>query len=155
MNILDEVQDAKKEFLQEEWDKLLLDLWRNHPNMVMGRAITSFMKQYHLGSKEFFALRRVPRSVYQQRTRITRYIAAYLPLLNTHLWNNVKTTQELLKICLSLSTMWNPADIAKVDKESKEKSDSRKQYRKGLMEKYAAKDHYSKSSRSNWDAAKK
>lgn len=155
MSFLDEIQDAKKEFLQEEWDKLIIDSWKNNPNSILLFMINDFMRKYNLGAQEFFKLKRVPRYTYQQRVRITRFIAAYLPLLSTHLWNGNKNTEELLKICTKLSTMWDPSDAQKGRKEYNELKAAEKKYEKGMMEKKAVKEYHQNSNRSNWGAAKK
>lgn len=155
MNILDELQEAKNEFIQEEWDKTLINLWKTRPNDVMGYVIAKFIEDYKITPNDFFKLNRIPKSTRQQRTRITRFIAAYLPVLSTHLWNNNKTQDELLKICINIRTMWNPSDSFKAAAEFQEKRKQENEYRKAQMENHEYLNYKERINRSNWGAAKK
>lgn len=154
MNLLDEILDARKEFIQEEWDKTLIRLWKTRSNYTMAYAMAKFISEYNLNPEEFFKLHRIPRAQFQQRVRITRFVAAYLPVLSTHLWNNNKTDEELLKICIKLQTMFLPSDNTKSVAEKYELRQSQKKFEASEIERRQFFKKKDKKKRTNWEAAK-
>lgn len=155
MNILDELLEAKGEFLQDLWDQHIIDCWKTKSHWNMGRVIRVFMLENKIKEKDFYQLKRIPRFDRHYKCTITRYISAYLPLLNTHLWNNNKTEDELIKICSRMNIMNYPSDQNKVQKESHDLSRSKNQYRRAIAERDSYDIFKEKANRSNWGAVKK
>ena len=79
MGLLDELmQEAKNDVLQEEWDRVLLSAFRDATYPVTGFVVGKFMKDNKISLDKFHTLKRVPYYVRHYKTRIPRFIAAYL-----------------------------------------------------------------------------
>lgn len=154
MNLLDEIQEARQEFLQDAWDRCLVETWKESPNTRMGTLCYQFGAKYKLKDGEIFSLKRVPKLKRQINNYITRFIAAYLPTLSTCLWNGNKTFDELVLICSKSTMLLRPADANKVAAESNNRATTRKKYNKHETEHMMSKLLFDAYKRSNWDVAK-
>lgn len=154
MNLLDEIQEARQEFLQEAWDRTLVKEWKERPNMRMGMLCYQFESKYKLKEKEIFSLKRVPKFKFQARNAVTRFIAAYLPTLNTCLWNGNKTFDELVLICSKSNMLLRHADKDKVSEESNERAITRRKYNQHETENLFSNILFDAQKRSNWGVAK-
>lgn len=152
MNFLDEFKEARRDFLQESWDKYLVDGWRNYPNSSMAKTMGSFKVKYKITDEEALSLKRMPKTKFQFTTSVSRFIAAYLPQLNTHLWNNNKSFDELVKICGLHDSLKYPMDS--YDREVKQLKYDKIKYRKSLIERALDSEVYNNQKRSNWGVAK-
>jgi hypothetical protein len=155
MTLLDELLEAKTEFLQEEWDKYLIYTWKNKPYWSIVYTKFKFLEANKVREDDFYKLKRVPKFTRHHRCRVTRYIAAYLPTLSTHLWNGNKTDEELLKICSKCNLLNLPVDTAKISKESEQLSRTKDLFKKAMLERKGYDDMKEKTNRSNWGAAKR
>lgn len=154
MNLLDEIQEARQEFLQEAWDKAIVEAWKERPNINMGKLCYSFSLKYKLKEDEIFSIKRTPRFRSQFRNSITRYVAAYLPTLNTCLWNGNKTFDELVLICSKSVMSERPADTDKVIEESNDRAKTRRKYNQHETEHIFSDLLFDAQKRSNWGVAK-
>ena len=154
MNLLDEIQEARQEFLQEAWDRCLVETWKEKPSIKMGVLCYQFGLKYKLKDGEIFSLKRVPKYKHQINNAITRFIAAYLPTLSTCLWNGNKTFDELVLLCSKSTMLLRPADANKVAKESNERFVTRRKYNKHETENMLSDLLFDSQKRSNWGVAK-
>ena len=154
MNLLEEIQDARNEFLQEAWDRHLIESWMKFGDANIGKSIGSFKKKYNLNDDQVFSLKRTPKTKIQFTTSATRFIAAYLPVLNTHLWNGEKDIDRLAKICAKYDSLKYPADDRKVQSDTKELRRSKIKYEKSMMERKIDHVVYEEQKRSNWGVSK-
>lgn len=154
MNFLDELLGAKTEFLQDEWDKWLLDNWKARPSMRMKQACRWFCDNHKLTFEELNKLKRTPRHISHSSCSLSRYIAAYLPTLNTHLWNGNKTPEELLVICQHQNLLMKPADAHKVKDEARARTKNYQQKALDTLRKIGHLDNNAAHGRRNWRAAK-
>jgi hypothetical protein len=154
MNLLDELLNAKTEFLQEEWDKFMIQAWKTKPNWTMAYMRYKFIEENKIDKLNFSELKRTPKFLRHYRCRITRYIAAYLPTLSTCLWNGNKTDEELLQICSKSRLLNIPVDNTQVIRESTELIRAKGRYEKAILERDGFDTNKEKTNRSNWGAAK-
>jgi hypothetical protein len=154
VNLLDEIQEARQEFLQDAWDRCLVETWKEKPSIKMGVLCYQFGTKYKLKDGEIFSLKRVPKFKHQINNAITRFIAAYLPTLSTCLWNGNKTFDELVLICSKSPMLINPADAKKVAAESNERFVTRRKYNKHETENMLSDLLFDSQKRSNWGVAK-
>ena len=154
MNLLEEIQEARQEFLQDAWDRCLVETWKENPNMRMGALCYQFGLKYKLKDGEMFSLKRVPKFKRQINNYITRFIAAYLPTLSTCLWNGNKTFDELVLICSKSTMLLRPADGDKVVAESNDRATTRRKYNKHETENMMSELLFDAHKRSNWGVAK-
>jgi hypothetical protein len=151
MSDLDFLKELESEYLQEKWDRFLIECWKTKPNIYVANLVKIFCAKEKVSLIKVLPLKRVPKHKKQEFNTVTRYIAAYMPLLNTHLWNNNKTEDELVSICSKITLLDWPCDSIAKDKEIRKAS---RDYKKNVTEYLGAKDFYRKSNRSNWEAAK-
>jgi hypothetical protein len=154
MSLLDDLLDAKTEFLQDEWDKWILNNWKNRPNMKMGQASGWFCDNHKLALEDFNKLKRTPNHIAHINCSVSRYIAAYLPTLNTHLWNGNKTPEELLSICQHQKLLSKPADGHKIKEEAKARISNYRDKALATLEKMGRLQSNDAHGRRNWRAAK-
>jgi len=154
VNLLDEIQDARQEFLQDAWDRCLVETWKESPNTRMGTLCYQFAAKYKLKDGEIFSLKRVPKFKRQINAAITRFIAAYLPTLSACLWNGNKTFDDLVLICSKSPMLIYPADAKKVVAESNDRITTRRKYFKHEIEHIMSDLLFDAQKRSNWDVAK-
>ena len=152
MNFLDEFKEARRDFLQESWDKYLVEGWRNYPNANMAKTMGSFKVKYKITDEEALTLKRMPKTKFQFTTSVSRFIAAYLPKLNTHLWNDNKSFDELVEICGLHDSLKYPVDS--YDKEVRQLRYDQIKYRKSMVERALDSVVYNDQKRSNWSVAK-
>lgn len=153
MNLLEELLGAKDEFLQDEWDRGLIHLWRTYPSLKMYRVATHFMAKYRLNADQMFSLKRTPKP-WEQKITVSRFIAAYLPRLNAHLWNNNKTEEELFSICKKEIKLHRPADDRQYIEEHTELARSKKDYRLSQIEYAESGRLWENQKLSNWGVVK-
>lgn len=154
MNIFDEIEQACLEVLQEKWDRNLIFCWKKYPYQKMDAIVKHFMAEFKVDTKTLDKLKRIPFTRIQDTTRISRFIPAYLPVLNTHLWNGNKTDDELVAICSHLHLLKYPCDATKDVKDKRELKQSKTVYEHALTEKFKRSENRAKYGRRNWEAAK-
>ena len=154
MNLLEEIQEARDEFLQEAWDRHLIESWMKYGNANIGKSIGSFKKKYNLNNAQVLSLKRTPKTKIQFTTSATRYIAAYLPVLSTHLWNGEKDLDRLAKICALYDSLKYPADAKKVQADKSELRRTGLKYQTSMLQKKFDTAFYDQQNRSNWEVSK-
>lgn len=120
MGLLDEImQEAKDDVLQEEWDKTLLSAFKGTTYITTGFVVGKFMKDNKISIDKFHTLKRVPHYSRHYKTRIPRFIAAYLPDLNSKLYDSNMSDDELVAWMnkVNLDTGDLPADKHKANSE--------------------------------------
>ena len=111
MSLLTELfYEARSEVLQEDWDKCLLSAWRSSKFLRTESVVGKFRDAYQLTKEEFSKLRRVPYFSNQFKTRIPRFVAAYLPDLNEKLFGSNLCDEDLLVFMRNLETLHRPFD---------------------------------------------
>ena len=117
--IEDDLKQIKIELMQDEWDKGLVYLWKNHSNFYTGTTLRKFLTNNNVKIDFLKNLKRVPRFKFHNKTTISRYIAAYLPKLSDALWSN-KSEDYIFKIIKKIDTLDKPIDFKKGSKENRE-----------------------------------
>lgn len=153
MDIIEELRKANTEYLQDAWDKWLVNGWRTS-NAITRYAVEAFVKKHGMKYEDFYNLRRVPLHGFQQKTRLSRFIAAYIPRLNTLLWADGLTDDQIISAMKKFDTQNNPADQEKVKRETAERS-------KAISEAYAetvshrlVREQRESTAKSNWGHCK-
>lgn len=153
MNIQDLVKEANQNYLQSEWDKFLIDGWFQ-PNRVMRYLVKDFMKTHKISYKEFDLLKRVPLYQTQQKCTVTRFVAAYFPVISNMLWNNVETKETIVKALKKQKMLSQSIDSAKVQQEQLEMKKARKEAMSEGVSHRLVKEQRESNSRSNWSVCK-
>lgn len=121
MNSIQELLgEAIDEVLQEAWDRALLAAFRSVEYPITANVCAQFVKDQNISWRKFYELKRTPRYERQNRTRVPRFIAAFLPRLNDRLWDTKMSDDELVAWMnkIDLETQGNPEDKMKVMKEA-------------------------------------
>lgn len=153
MDIAEELKQAHIEYLQDEWDKWLVRGWRIN-NVMTGYSMKAFMKKFNVDYDTLYSLKRTPRTRTQQHTRLSRYVAAYLPLLNTMLWGDVLTDEQIVAAIKNIDTMMNPSDNHKCRKESQERNKAKKEMYAEIVSHGLVRDQRKLTAKSNWGHCK-
>lgn len=111
---LELLNEAKDEVIQEAWDRVLIKSFRTWKYPATGFVVDRFKDDYKLSSEQFYALKRVPRFPRQFKTRVPRFIAAYLPSLNDKLYESKMSEDQLVLWMkrVNLDTENKPSDYA-------------------------------------------
>ena len=149
MDIIEELRKANTEYLQDAWDKWLVNGWRES-NAITRFAVEGFVKHYKMTYEDFYKLRRVPAYGKQQNTRLSRFVAAYLPRLNTLLWSDNLTDEQILKGMKKFDTQLKPADERKVKKEAAERTKAIKEAFAEKVSHDLVRDQREYTAKSNW-----
>ena len=90
MTIKEDLEAAHWDYLQDEWDKNLLEVWRNRPNAQMTMVVAHFTQKHDLAFYDINKLKRAPKQmVMHWRCRITRYVAAFMPRISNMLFDGL------------------------------------------------------------------
>ena len=95
-------EEVAHEQLQLAWDNHLVTAWYEYPKASMRRVVGSFFSDNLKGMTEekriemFGKLKRVPYVYNHWRSCASRFIAGYLPRLNTVLWNDRLSRDEII-----------------------------------------------------------
>lgn len=122
--ILNELQEIKIELLQDQWDRELINSWRKNAYHYTGYLIQNFMRRNNIDFEYLKNLKRVPRHSSHYHTRISRFVAAYIPKLSEALFNKNNSDDSILKYMKNLDTLMQPIDqkVSKKEKEELKKS---------------------------------
>lgn len=153
MDILEEMRKANTEYLQDAWDKWMINGWRNG-NAITRFSVEAFTKHYKMSYTDFYNLRRVPLNTMQQKTRLSRFIAAFLPKLNTLLWSDNLTDEQILRAMKRYDTQKNPSDARKVNQEGRERRKAMKEAAAENKSHLLVKEQREYTSKSNWKYCK-
>ena len=153
MDILEEMRKANTEYLQDAWDKWLINGWRNS-NAITRFSVEAFTKHYKMSYTDFYNLRRVPLNNLQQKTRLSRFIAAFLPKLNTLLWSDRLTDEQILKAMKKYDTQIVASDYQKVHKEGRERRKAMKEAGAENKSHLLVKEQRESTAKSNWKHCK-
>jgi len=148
MDIVEELRKAHTEYLQEAWDRWLVTGWKMHGVYTKYSAI-NFMKQYNLTLEDFCKLKRTPKYPMQKRTMLTRFVAAYLPVLSSMLWND-DPEEKIMSVMKGIDTLKEAADIRKIRAESKERTAAKKAMMAEQKSHHLVKQQREYTSKSNW-----
>lgn len=127
MNMFLEIlQEAKEEVLQEAWDRCLLAAFKSTKYPSTALLVDNFQKEQKISKEDFYKLKRIPHYTRHYRTRIPRFIAAYLPALNDRLYDSKMTDDELIVWMrkANLDTENKPSDMYKSTAEFRMKQKS-------------------------------
>ena len=154
IDVAKEMQEAYDSYLQDEWDRWLVEAWMKYNSVYMPKSVNIFCYKHGISSEKFFSLKRTPKIGHHLKCAVTRYVAAYLPLLNTMLWDGKKSVDEIVKIMKVIDTQMNPSDSKKVIQEHYEFTKTAKE---AMAENYArslVRDQREANGRSNWKVCK-
>jgi hypothetical protein len=137
--------------LQYKWDVFMLTRFYRKPDQRMGFIVTEFKQRYMCDDDALTALLRVPKSPTMLRRPVTAFIGIHLKKIADICWKS--SVDDVFDIAekLKSSTLDAVEKRLVVDKEIIE---TRKDYRRGMMEYAAYIDHKEKTNRSNWSACK-
>lgn len=130
MNMFLEIlQEAKEEVLQEAWDRYLLAAFRSTKYPSTGLVVDNFQEEQKISKEDFYKLKRIPHYTRHYKTRIPRFIAAYLPALNDRLYDSKMTDDELIVWMrkFNLDTESSPSDMRKSNAEGEVRRRSRRE----------------------------
>lgn len=153
-DIAKEIEKAHNDYLQDQWDRWLIEGWTKYKSVGMPKTINIFCFKHGITDEKFFSLKRTPKKGMHLKCSLTRYIAAYLPLLNTMLWNGVKTENEMAKIIKAIDTDPWPSDSSKVTKEDYEFKKSAKEAMAEKVSSELVREQRASNGRRNWNACK-
>jgi hypothetical protein len=85
LTLKEELELAELEYLQDAWDKELVDNWIKNPSWYLYPIVDKFRIKHKIGWDKFGNLKRVPRNKYQYAC-VSRFVAAYLPKLSATLF---------------------------------------------------------------------
>jgi len=134
MNIQDELKREYDEYLQERWDTALVEaFFSNLAYVKIGVLCAKFIDDNKIAPEKLWGLKRTPKGSKHNSVSVRRFIAAYLPVLNTHLWDG-KRSKEVIARMLNKSDLdtrdqFDMSDVNKVIEESKERRDDTQKYR--------------------------
>ena len=153
MNIQDLIKEANNDYLQDKWDRFLVDGWYQH-NRVMRFLTKDFMKDNGISCQEFDSLQRTPQYIIQQKCTVTRFFAAYLPVISNMLWNNNQDKETIVKALKKQKLLKQMIDSSKVQKEQQEMKKARKDAMSEGVSHKLVKEQRESNSRSNWGVCK-
>ena len=147
---------AEKDMLQKAWDAYLVGCWYKKPNKKMQWCATDFVKEHKIPYEKFYDLKRIPRFEWHRSVRVTRFVAAHLPKLNTALWGGKLSDEELLSRLFKsdIDTMDKAADKHKYQSEKNEIAYAQKKWQAALKEKELVNALYESGRESRWDVCK-
>ena len=155
-------EEAYVDELQLAWDTHLVTAWYEYPKASMRRVVGSFFSGNLKGMTEekriemFDKLKRVPCVYNHWRSCASRFIAGYLPRLNTVLWNGKLPRAEIVKRlnASGIEATLNPDNVERHRKEKAEQDAAEKaEHLYSSLRRLRADARYA-SSRSNWKACK-
>lgn len=153
MNIIEEIKAANQIYLQEQWDKWLIDGWKNYKDQFMQASCDIFCYKNKISKDNFMLLKRTPKLPYHFRCRINRYFAAYLHDVSEALWNGWSDS-SVLQMMKNLDTDLKQSDEKKYRKERNEHKRSCKSAMAEQVAHDLVKLQRETNSRSNWKACK-
>lgn len=119
--LIELLNEARGDVVQEDWDLTLISLFRAVKFPRMQEVIDNFRYRNKLSFEEFSRLKRIPKHPMHFRCGLRRFIAAYLPDLNTKLLDTDMTDEQLLAWMnrVNLDIQQLPADLHKVQSEAR------------------------------------
>lgn len=155
LDLLEEVAaEVKKEDVQDAWDKYLLA--HHLSNISTKMMCQQFIAMHKMTWQEFDELLRVPKYGKQAKTRPSRFLAAYLPLISTMLWDGVKHERILAYLKQhAVDTQMDMEDNRKVMKETNERSQTEGKFKQAVLQDAQYKKHLKVMRKSNWSMTKK
>ena len=155
-------EEAALEHMQLAWDTHLVTAWYEYPKASMRKVARVFFQQNCKGMTEekayevFGKLKRAPWAYPHWKSCASRFIAGYLPRLNTVLWNDTLSRDEIIKRlnASGIDATRNPDNIEKHRKEKAEQDAAEKaEHLYSSLRRLRSDARYA-SSRSNWKACK-
>ena len=155
-------EEAAHEQLQLAWDTHLVTAWYEYPKASMRKVVGVFFSRNFQNVTEekklemFDKLKRIPCVSNHWKSCASRFIAGYLPRLNTVLWNDKLSRDEIIKRlnASGIDATRNPDNIEKHRKEKAEQDAAeRAEHLYSPLRRLRADARYA-SSRSNWKACK-
>lgn len=125
MDIIEQLKAAHKEYLQDAWDAHLVEWWYNFSKKSIRTCVNVFMANNNIKSfDDVRGMLRTPKEKHQWHTCVSRFIAGYLPKLNTALWGDKLDREELLKRlrATKMDTINRALDYDKYRREHKEEA---------------------------------
>jgi len=158
VSILDLLEDVaaevKKENIQDAWDKYLLA--HHLSNISTKMMCQQFIAMHKMTWEQFDELLRVPKYNRQTKTKPSRFLAAYLPLISTMLWDGVKHERILAYLKQhTVDTQMNPEDTRKSTKESYERGRTEIKFKQNILQDVQYGKHLQTMRKSNWSMTKK
>lgn len=147
-------EDAYTDYLQNEWDNWLIDGWQKYNSINMQKSKNYFCYKYNINDDRFVKLKRIPKFTRHYRCCLTRYIAAYLPKINTMLWNGTASKETILKVMKKIDTSPIPSDASKVSKENYERTIAKKEAMAESVSHQLVKEQRESNGRNNWKVCK-
>ena len=156
MDIVKELIAAERELLQRDWDKWLLRWWKDKPNAYMTTCQEMFIKQAKINIEKFDTLKRVPRYIQHRKTRVLRFVAAYLPTLNTALLGGKIPEEELAGklYATKMDTLVKEVDERKRKKDGNEIHYAKRKFAAANKAKALGAALFEQKRESNWNVCK-
>jgi len=154
MTIKEDLEAAHWDYLQDEWDKNLLEVWRKWPNMNMSKLVFSFNKKHDLADFDINKLKRAPQQmVMHWRCGVTRYVAAFMPTISTMLFDGLPD-EKIFPVLQKTSLLKMPCDLKQMSRESSKFRAATKAASVENKSWRLVKEQRASNSRSNWTACK-
>lgn len=153
IDIAEEMKAAHKQYLQDEWDRWLITGWKNG-NVIMWNCVKGFIAKYNITFDQLNELERTPKYKRHSVCMLTRYIAAYLPTLNTMLWNGTASDELMLHAMKGMKALTNPFDAGKCSRERSKRDYARRAATAETISNSLVADQRRLTSPSNWKHCK-
>lgn len=154
MDILKELEEAKWETLQEQWDRFLLSSFYT-TQKPMWRLMKSFCNHNNLKFEEAADhLKRIPIEVHDWHSCASRYIAKNFVQLNNLLYKyadrHVDVFDQLLKKFSKMAPAINPEEKIRMQREGSARHKEKRKYRNALTKMAIELKHRDATYKSNW-----
>lgn len=155
-------EEAYLEGLQLAWDKHLVHGWFNYSKCSMRMCAAEFFRDNFQAltnekAKEYFhKLKRTPQFKHHWHSCVSRFIAAYLPRLNTVLWAG-KLSEDAVVARLNasgLTTNDKPSNHAAYRRDKAEQNNAERAERAYTSLRRLRSDARDATSKSNWKTCK-
>ena len=155
-------EEVAHEQLQLAWDNHLVTAWYEYPKASMRKVVGVFFSRNFQNVTEekklemFDKLKRVPCVSNHWRSCASRFIAGYLPRLNTVLWNDTLSRDEIITRlnASGIEATRTPDNAAQHNRDKAEQDKAERAERAYSSLRRLRADARYASSRSNWKACK-
>lgn len=128
MSLFNDLAEARAEYLQQKWDRFLVDCWCDTPAHIVGGKCNQFCEMAGISDDEFYTLLRGPSETYQRAESVQRFVAAHLPRISAYFFDHPKIISDMslravgaAKIGASkIKTLSSQSDAVKKKAEAKE-----------------------------------
>jgi hypothetical protein len=154
MTIKEDLEAAHWDYLQDEWDKNLLEVWRKRPNAQMTMVVANFTQKHDLAFYDINKLKRAPlQMACHWRCRITRYVAAFMPRISTMLFDGL-SDDKVFPVLQKTHLLNKPSDSKLRSRETSNLKAAIKAASVVNQSWRLVKEQRASNSRSNWTACK-